>query len=82
MRVPVDIWLRGENHATTAQIDGIAPAPASWTDEDVRAVLEGMLREMDRLKRPGEDAGDPCSRHESAAEIIIQPCGGGSPLGA
>jgi hypothetical protein len=55
VRVPVDIWLRGENHATTAQIDGIAPAPASWTDEDVRAVLEGMLREMDRLKRPGED---------------------------
>ena len=54
MRVPVDIWLRGENHATTAQIDGIAPAPASWTDDDVRAVLEGMLREMDRLKRPGE----------------------------
>jgi hypothetical protein len=55
VRVPVDIWLRGENHATTAQIDGFAPAPASWTDEDVRAVLEGMLREMDRLKRPGED---------------------------
>ena len=54
MRVPVDIWLRGENHATTAQIDGIAAAPASWTDEDVRTVLEGMLREMDRLKRPGE----------------------------
>jgi len=54
VRVPVDIWLRGENHATTAQIDGIAAAPASWTDDDVRAVLEGMLREMDRLKRPGE----------------------------
>ena len=54
MRVPVDIWLRGENHATTAQIDDISPAPASWTDDDVRAVLEGMLREMDRLKRPGE----------------------------
>jgi hypothetical protein len=54
VRVPVDIWLRGENHATTAQIDGISPAPPSWTDDDVRAVLEGMLREMDRLKRPGE----------------------------
>lgn len=54
MRVPVDIWLRGENHATTAQIDGISPVPPSWTDDDVRAVLEGMLREMDRLKRPGE----------------------------
>jgi len=50
----VDIWLRGENHATTAQIDGISSAAPSWTDDDVRAVLEGMLREMDRLKRPGE----------------------------
>ncbi|HJZ70892.1 MAG TPA: hypothetical protein VKE51_04080 [Vicinamibacterales bacterium] len=55
MSVPVDIWLRGQDHATTAQIDGIARAPAEWTDEDVRLVLEGMLRAMDRLKRPGED---------------------------
>lgn len=55
MRVAVDIWLRGDNHATTAQIDGIAATPGSWTDEDVRAVLEGMLREMDRLKRPGQE---------------------------
>ena len=54
MTVPVDVWLRGENHATTAQIDGIAPAPAAWSDDDVRLLLEGMLRAMDRLKRPGE----------------------------
>jgi hypothetical protein len=54
--VPVDIWLRGQDHATTAQIDGLGRAPAAWTDDDVRLVLEGMLRAMDRLKRPG--AGD------------------------
>jgi hypothetical protein len=29
-------------------------APAAWVDDDVRLVLEGMLRAMDRLKRPGE----------------------------
>jgi hypothetical protein len=54
MSVPVDIWLRGQDHATTAQIDGVAPVPAAWTDDDVRRVLEGMLRAMDRLQRPGE----------------------------
>ncbi|HKB13894.1 MAG TPA: hypothetical protein VKD69_24680 [Vicinamibacterales bacterium] len=54
MSVPVDIWLRGQDHATTAEIDGIAPSPSRWTDQDVRLVLEGMLRAMDRLKRPGE----------------------------
>jgi hypothetical protein len=54
MTVSVDIWLRGTDHATTATIDGIPRQPAAWTDEDVRLVLEGMLRAMDRMKRPGE----------------------------
>ncbi len=29
------------------------PDASRWTDDDVRAVLEGMLRTMDRLKHPG-----------------------------
>jgi len=53
MTVSVDIWLRGTSHATTATIENI-PTPKAWSDEDVRLVLEGMLRAMDRLKRPGE----------------------------
>jgi len=53
MTVPVDIWLRGTDHAITATIEGIPRAPAAWADDDVRLVLEGMLREMDRVKRPG-----------------------------
>ena len=55
MIVPVDIWLRGTDFATTEAIEGIPRAPRAWTDEDVRLVLEGMLRAMDRQKRPGED---------------------------
>jgi hypothetical protein len=55
MNVPVDIWLRGENTATTRSIDGIARPPSDWTDDDVRAVLEGMLRALRRRKHPGED---------------------------
>lgn len=55
MSIPVDIWLRGTNDATTVAIDDVGRAPGAWVDDDVRAVLEGMLRAMDRLKRPGED---------------------------
>ena len=55
MTIPVDVWLRGNDTATTAAIEGVDRAPDAWTDADVRAVLEGMLRAMDRLKRPGED---------------------------
>ena len=54
MTVSVDIWLRGTDRATTSTIEGISRAPHAWADDDVRAVLEGMLRAMDRLKRPGE----------------------------
>jgi hypothetical protein len=53
--VPVDIWLRGTNEATTVAIEGAPRQPSEWVDDDVRTVLEGMLRAMDRLKRPGED---------------------------
>jgi hypothetical protein len=54
MNVPVDVWLRGTDFATTERIEGITRPPSSWTDEDVRLVLEGMLRAMDRRKHPGE----------------------------
>ena len=54
MTVPVDVWLRGNDFATTEKIEGIAREPRAWTDADVRAVLQGMLRAMDRVKHPGE----------------------------
>ena len=57
MTLTVDIWLRGENVATTRPIVGIAREPDTWTDADVRAVLEGMLDAMYRLKHPSKDPG-------------------------
>ena len=54
MSLSVDIWLRGNDFATTESIEGPGRPPAQWTDDDVRQVLEGMLRAMDRSKRPGE----------------------------
>ena len=55
MTYPVDIWLRGTDVAKTATIDGIPNAPGAWTDANVRLVLQGMLRAMDREKWPGQD---------------------------
>ena len=54
MNVAVDVWLRGSDFATTATVEDIPRAPREWTDDDVRLVLEGMLRAMHRLKHPGE----------------------------
>ena len=42
--VSVDVWLRGTDFATTECIEGITRPPVSWTDADVRLMLEGMLR--------------------------------------
>jgi hypothetical protein len=54
MNAQVDVWLRGEDVATTRPIPGVTRDPASWTDEDVRTVLQGMLRVMHELKHPAE----------------------------
>ena len=54
MTVSVDIWLRGTEHATTTTIEGLSREPPAWTDDDVRFVLEGMLRVMAQLKQPGK----------------------------
>jgi hypothetical protein len=52
MDVQVDVWLRGQNVATTRPIAGVMREPRAWVDEDVRKVLEGMLRVMHTVKYP------------------------------
>ena len=52
MTAHVDVWLRGEDFATTETIEGLRREPKAWTDDDVRLVLEGMLQAMHRLKHP------------------------------
>jgi hypothetical protein len=54
MSFQVDVWLRGTDVATTATIEGVTRSPASWTDDDVKLVLQGMLRAMHRIKHPAE----------------------------
>ena len=55
MNVQVDIWLRGQDFATTKSISGIVHEPTGWTDDDVKAVLLGMLEQMHRLKHPDQE---------------------------
>jgi hypothetical protein len=59
MEFPVDIWLRGDNHATTETIAPVAREPQAWTDGDVADVLIGMLRAIDRASHPDAFADRP-----------------------
>ena len=59
MSIHVDIWLRGNNHATTEVIAPVEREPRAWTDHDVAAVLEAMLRAMDKAKNPEASADRP-----------------------
>src|SRR5258706_5557552 len=53
-RMAGDLGVGATACGTTATIEGSTQPPGAWTDEDVRLVLEAMLRAMDRVKRPGE----------------------------
>ena len=59
MEFPIDIWLRGDNHATTETIAPVVREPRAWTDGDVADVLIGMLRAIDRASRPDASADRP-----------------------
>jgi len=55
MEIPLDIWLRGDNHATSHVISPVHREPRRWTDDDVTAVLGGMLRALEQAKNPEAD---------------------------
>ena len=59
MDISVDVWLRGDNHATTYVINPVRREPGSWTEDDVSAVLVGMLRALERAKNPNAEADRP-----------------------
>ena len=59
MSFPVEIWLRGDNHATTDAIAPVAREPRAWTDGDVTHVLEEMLRALERAKHPDRPRDRP-----------------------
>ena len=75
MNFQVDVWLRGSEVATTRTVEDIPHAPVSWDEDDVRLVLEGMLRAMHRLKHPTET--DPHVALRGLSWIVNPYEGGG-----
>lgn len=59
MEIPLDVWLRGDNHATSYVISPVQSEPQRWTDDDVTAVLVEMLRALERAKNPKADLDRP-----------------------
>jgi len=59
MQISVDVWLRGEVHATTHVLPEIPRGPGDWTDEDVADLLVGMLRLMNTTRNPTADPDGP-----------------------
>ena len=55
VEIPLDIWLRGDNHATSLVISVTGREPQRWSDDDVTAVLVGMLRALEQAKNPEAD---------------------------
>jgi hypothetical protein len=75
MEFPVEIWLRGENHATSGVIAPVTREPRAWTDADIVHVLEGMLRALDRARNPDASADRPVSLR--GFSWIVSPFDGG-----
>lgn len=59
MGIPVEIWLRGDNHATLQEIAAVDVDPNAWSDADVARVLADMLRALERAKDPSLDPDRP-----------------------
>ena len=59
MDIQVEIWLRGDNHATSAVVKPVRRQPRSWDEADVTAVLAAMLRALERAKNPATAADRP-----------------------
>src|SRR5688572_8043078 len=71
----VDVWVRGASGAVTQKIAGVPADAASWTDADVRKLLEQMLSAIDRAKNPGA-AASPVVALRGFSWIVSPETGG------
>lgn len=72
--IDVDVWVRGRQAATTEKIAGVSRNAASWTDADVKKLLEGMLLALERVNNPG---GIPPEVTLRGFSWIVSPDAGG-----
>ena len=47
MRLEIEVWLRGNDFATTDVVDVPLGPPRGWADDDVRALLKELLRAVE-----------------------------------
>ena len=73
MTFDVEIVLRDRNYAVTEHVTQPGN-PADWTEQDVEAVLKGILLSIDRTKNPSAT-----DRHVSLRGFswIVEPADGG-----
>jgi hypothetical protein len=59
MNIEAEVWVRGEQNATTQVVTSIDRQPRAWTEHDVSEILAGMLRTLDRAKNPDAEQDRP-----------------------
>ena len=59
MDISIDVWLRGNIHATTHAVPGVEREPRAWTDADVSHLLVAMLRTMRQASDPAAAVDQP-----------------------
>ena len=72
--IDVDVWVRGRQDAITERVKGIGDDASSWTDEDVKKLLEGMLLALQRTSDPSAEPPEITLRGFS---WIVSPAPGG-----
>ncbi|HYB95587.1 MAG TPA: hypothetical protein VEC39_11470 [Vicinamibacterales bacterium] len=68
--IEVDVWVRGRQDAAIERIAGIESDAGAWTDDDVKKLLEGMLRALQRTNDP---AGEPTPVTLRGFSWIVSP---------
>src|SRR4026207_1993628 len=72
--IDVDVWVRGRQGAVTEKIAELDADAASWTDAEVKDLLEGMLLALERVNNPG---GIPPEVTLRGFSWIVSPDDGG-----
>jgi hypothetical protein len=75
MRLEIEVWLRGNDFATTEFVDVPVGEPDAWTDGDVELVLKALLRSIDKVKNPEAEPDRPVALR--GFSWIVSPFEGG-----
>jgi hypothetical protein len=72
--IQVDVWVRGTTTAATHAVPGVPVDAARWTDDDVSALLAGMLLALEKERNPH---GTPPPVTLRGFSWIVSPFDGG-----